>query len=113
MVAMNNRRCSKMYDILQRKDTLLQEYKIRKKSNMFVDKRIGEKDASLTAEDKMIARLVLLWKCVGGLCPFLPWKMLEYRKARYSFFDSGSTGDYVSCWMCGGSYKKVVNGRRR
>jgi nucleolar protein 14 len=52
-------RCCKMYDVLQRKDTLLQEYKIRKKSNMFVDKRIGEKDASLTAEDKMIARLCL------------------------------------------------------
>jgi nucleolar protein 14 len=51
---------------LQRKDTLLQEYKIRKKSNMFVDKRIGEKDASLTAEDKMIARLSFLFfrKCV-------------------------------------------------
>jgi nucleolar protein 14 len=42
--------------LFQRKDTLLQEYKIRKKSNLFVDKRIGEKDASLTAEDKMIAR---------------------------------------------------------
>ncbi len=54
-----NNRCFKRYDILQRKDTLLQEYKIRKKSNMFVDKRIGEKDASLTAEDKMIARLSL------------------------------------------------------
>ena len=39
-----------------RKDTLLQEYKIRHKSNVFVDKRIGEKDSELSAEDKMIAR---------------------------------------------------------
>ena len=39
-----------------RKDTLLQEYKIRHKSNVFVDRRIGEKDAELSAEDKMIAR---------------------------------------------------------
>jgi hypothetical protein len=85
-----------VYDILQRKDTLLQEYKIRKKSNMFVDKRIGEKDASLTAEDKMIARLSLLLKCFGGLCRFLPFYLFENTKAGYSFFDSVSS-DYVSC----------------
>ena len=42
--------------IQKRKDTLLQEYKRRNKSNVFVDKRIGEKDAQLSAEDKMIAR---------------------------------------------------------
>ena len=42
--------------IQKRKDTLLQEYKIRHKSNVFVDKRIGEKDTELSAEDKMIAR---------------------------------------------------------
>lgn len=40
----------------QRKDTLLQEYKRKNKSNMFIDRRIGEKDANLSAEDKMIAR---------------------------------------------------------
>ena len=40
--------------IQKRKETLLQEYKIRNKSNSFVDRRIGEKDAELSAEDKMI-----------------------------------------------------------
>ena len=35
---------------------MLQEYKIKNKSNVFIDKRIGEKDAELSAEDKMIAR---------------------------------------------------------
>ena len=42
--------------IQKRKDTLLQEYKRRNKNNVFLDKRIGEKDAALSAEDKMIAR---------------------------------------------------------
>ena len=45
--------------IQKRKETLLQEYKIRNKSNVFVDKRIGEKDADLSAEDKMIARFTM------------------------------------------------------
>lgn len=42
--------------IQKRKDTLLQEYKRKDKTNVFVDKRIGEKDTELSAEDKMIAR---------------------------------------------------------
>ena len=42
--------------IQKRKDTLLQEYKRKDKTNIFVDRRIGEKDAVLSAEDKMIAR---------------------------------------------------------
>ena len=42
--------------IFQRKETLLQEYKLRNKNNLFLDKRIGEKDANLSAEDRMIAR---------------------------------------------------------
>ena len=42
--------------IQKRKETLLQEHKIKHKSNIFIDKRIGEKDAELSAEDKMIAR---------------------------------------------------------
>ena len=45
--------------IQKRKETLLQEYKIRNKSNIFVDRRIGEKDAELSAEDKMIARFTM------------------------------------------------------
>merc|ERR1711997_348604 len=40
----------------KRKETLLQEYKLRNKNNLFLDKRIGEKDSNLSAEDKMIAR---------------------------------------------------------
>merc|ERR1719319_852386 len=40
----------------KRKDTLLQEYNKKDKSNMFHDKRIGEKDTNMSAEDKMIAR---------------------------------------------------------
>ena len=40
----------------QRKETLLQEYKLRNKNNLFLDKRIGEKDSNLSAEDRMIAR---------------------------------------------------------
>merc|ERR1719481_2560296 len=42
--------------IKKRKETLLQEYQLKNKSNMFLDKRIGEKDNNLSAEDKMIAR---------------------------------------------------------
>jgi len=42
--------------IQKRKETLLQEYHLKNKSNMFMDKRIGEKDNNLSAEDKMIAR---------------------------------------------------------
>jgi len=40
----------------KRKETLLQEYNLKNKSNMFMDKRIGEKDSNLSAEEKMIAR---------------------------------------------------------
>merc|ERR1739838_1251041 len=42
--------------IQKRKETLLQEYQQKNKSNMFLDKRIGEKDNNLSAEDKMVAR---------------------------------------------------------
>ena len=35
---------------------MLQEYKLKNKSNLFLDKRIGEKDNNLSAEDRMIAR---------------------------------------------------------
>ena len=47
---------SRAKGIQKRKDTLLQEYKRKDKTNIFVDKRIGEKDTDLSAEDKMIAR---------------------------------------------------------
>merc|ERR1711915_670163 len=42
--------------IQKRKETLLQEYRLKNKSNLFLDKRIGEKDNNLSAEDRMIAR---------------------------------------------------------
>jgi len=42
--------------IKKRKETLLQEYQLKNKSNLFLDKRIGEKDSNLSAEEKMIAR---------------------------------------------------------
>ena len=42
--------------MLQRKKTLLVEYKQLRKANAFVDRRFGEDDESLTAEVKAIAR---------------------------------------------------------
>lgn len=42
--------------IQKRKETLLQEFQLKNKTNMFLDKRIGERDGNLSAEDKMIAR---------------------------------------------------------
>jgi len=40
----------------QRKKTLLLEYKLKDKSNKFVDRRIGEKNRAMTADDRVIAR---------------------------------------------------------
>ncbi|XP_034254231.1 nucleolar protein 14 homolog [Thrips palmi] len=40
----------------KRKATLLQEYKLKDKSNKFLDRRIGESNSGMTAEDKMTAR---------------------------------------------------------
>ncbi|VEN44312.1 unnamed protein product [Callosobruchus maculatus] len=42
--------------IEKRKRTLLQEYKIQNKSNLFMDKRIGERNGHLTEDDKVMAR---------------------------------------------------------
>jgi len=42
--------------IQKRKETLLQEFKLKNKTNLFLDKRIGEKDSNLSSEDKMVAR---------------------------------------------------------
>ena len=41
---------------MQRKKTLLVEYRQLRKANAFVDRRFGEEDESLTAEEKAIAR---------------------------------------------------------
>ena len=42
--------------LVQRKKTLLVEYRQLRKANAFVDRRFGEEDESLTAEEKAIAR---------------------------------------------------------
>lgn len=41
---------------LQRNKTLLVEYRQLRKANAFIDRRFGEDDESLTAEEKAIAR---------------------------------------------------------
>jgi hypothetical protein len=41
---------------VQRKSTLLKEYEQLGKANKFVDQRIGEKDKSLSREDKALQR---------------------------------------------------------
>ncbi|RZF43750.1 hypothetical protein LSTR_LSTR009173 [Laodelphax striatellus] len=40
----------------KRKETLLQEYKVKDKANKFLDRRIGEKDSAMTSEDRVMAR---------------------------------------------------------
>ncbi|XP_015181377.1 PREDICTED: nucleolar protein 14 homolog [Polistes dominula] len=42
--------------ISKRKGTLFQEYKLKNKDNVFLDKRIGEKNYRLTPEEKAMAR---------------------------------------------------------
>ena len=45
--------------VQKRKKTLLKEYKQRNKNNLVVDKRFGEYDDNLTAEEKMLKRFTL------------------------------------------------------
>ena len=40
----------------KRKATLLQEFRNKDRTNVFVDKRIGERDSTMTAEEKSTAR---------------------------------------------------------
>lgn len=40
----------------KRKATLLQEYKLKDKTNKFLDRRIGERNSAMTVEDRMTAR---------------------------------------------------------
>ncbi|XP_077258376.1 nucleolar protein 14 homolog l(3)07882 [Temnothorax americanus] len=42
--------------INRRKQSLLQEYKLQNKDNVFLDKRIGERNCAMSTEDKAIAR---------------------------------------------------------
>ena len=59
---------------LQRNKTLLVEYRQLRKANAFIDRRFGEDDESLTAEEKAIARFQKQrMKDLGGatLCALL------------------------------------------
>ncbi|KAM0726823.1 Nucleolar protein 14 [Formica fusca] len=42
--------------INKRKQSLLQEYKLKNKDNVFLDKRIGERNSNMSMEDKAMAR---------------------------------------------------------
>ncbi|KAL1137903.1 hypothetical protein AAG570_009598 [Ranatra chinensis] len=42
--------------IKKRKVTLLQEYKVKNKTNRFMDRRIGEHNSAMTQEDRILAR---------------------------------------------------------
>lgn len=42
--------------IKKRKETLLQEYKLKNKNNLFLDKRIGEKNLFINEDEKALAR---------------------------------------------------------
>ena len=48
-----------VYLFVQRKKTLLKEYKQRFKNNAIIDKRFGEFDESLSIEDKMLKRYAM------------------------------------------------------
>lgn len=45
--------------INKRKQSLLQEYKLKNKDNVFLDKRIGEKSSTMSTEDKAMARFAM------------------------------------------------------
>lgn len=45
--------------INKRKRSLLQEYKLKNKGNVFLDKRIGEKNSGMSVEDKAMARFAM------------------------------------------------------
>ncbi|XP_011151994.1 nucleolar protein 14 homolog [Harpegnathos saltator] len=50
---------SKTKAIKRRKQSLLQEYKMDNKDNVFLDKRIGEKNSAMSTEDKAMARFAM------------------------------------------------------
>lgn len=53
---------SRLKAINKRKETLLIEYKDRNKTNSFKDQRFGEKDISISFEDKMLERFAIQQK---------------------------------------------------
>lgn len=72
----------------QRTRTLLKEYKERDKSNVFVDKRLGEYNSSLSAEEKMMRRFALEqqvrgpWGSPVGTCPPGPRPRLAWPEGK-------------------------------
>ncbi|MGH0173829.1 UNVERIFIED_CONTAM: hypothetical protein FKN15_066540 [Acipenser sinensis] len=49
--------------IKKRKETLLKEYKLKDKTNKFIDKRFGEYDTKMAPEDKILKRFALERQC--------------------------------------------------
>lgn len=45
--------------VLQRKETLLKEYKQKNKSNKLIDRRFGEYDTKMAPEDKILQRFAM------------------------------------------------------
>lgn len=45
--------------IIKRKQSLLQEYRLKNKDNVFLDKRIGERNFDMSTEDKAMARFAM------------------------------------------------------
>lgn len=52
---------------LQRKKTLLVEYKQRNKANQFIDRRFGEYNDELSVEEKMMQRFTLERKVCASM----------------------------------------------
>lgn len=61
-------KATRLETILQRKKTLLVEYKQKNKSNRLVDRRFGEGDADLPVEEKMMRRFILEKKVGCSSC---------------------------------------------
>lgn len=57
--------CDPLCLVLQRTQTLLKEYKERDKSSVFLDKRLGEYERGLSAEEKMLRRFALEQQVCG------------------------------------------------
>lgn len=45
--------------VLQRKETLLKEYKHKNKANKLIDRRFGEYDTKMAPEDKILQRFAM------------------------------------------------------
>ena len=52
------RSVSRNVAVTNRKNTLLNEYNSRSKNNRLIDRRLGEKDTTMSVEDKMMERMM-------------------------------------------------------